>query len=197
MVVCVGVVCIGVVVVCVYLCGRGVIGGNLAGRTIVSGPGGSSPAFLALGLVVNGVDPAVMALAVLAHPTFHHVRIRGSALLRREFAGVRWLMADMNVAPTFTLDCVAPIVTHEDVHIRGILLTLKLPDWRLAAEVPALLDRIRSWGYRDVRACQLAFNRQEFVVAALQRRSQRRLLQRRGKQTRPPNRPPAPPQRHP
>jgi hypothetical protein len=33
--------------------------------------------------------------------------------------------------------------------------------------LPEYIDRIRSWGYRDVRARQLQFNRQEICVAAL------------------------------
>jgi len=146
---------------------------------IGAAPGGASQALLARGLVVNGIDPADMDPIVLSHPNFHHLRMRGSDLRRREFVGVRWLMADMNVAPKFTLDCVEQIVTHPEVKIRGMLLTLKLPDWNLAHEVPALIDRVRSWGYRDVRARQLASNRQEFCVAALRRRAQRRLDRRR------------------
>ncbi len=88
---------------------------------------------------------------------------------RRAFRKVRWLTADMNVAPGFTLDAVEAIVTHAEVNIRGMLLTLKLPQWRLAAEVPAYLTRIRSWGFNLVRARQLAHNRHEICVAALQK----------------------------
>ena len=58
----------------------------------------------------------------------------------------------MNVAPAYTLDTVEAIVTHHEVDVRGLLLTLKLPDWKLAAEVPDWLARIRSWGYAEVRA---------------------------------------------
>ena len=36
----------------------------------------------------------------------------------------------------------------------------------LAAEIPDWLKRIRAWGYPDVRARQLAHNRQEICVAA-------------------------------
>ena len=51
-------------------------------------------------------------------------------------------------------------------HIRGLLLTLKLIEWDLAAEIPAYLNRIRSWGYPKVAARQLQHNRQEICVAA-------------------------------
>jgi hypothetical protein len=49
------------------------------------------------------------------------------------------------------------------------VLTLKLTDARLTAELPAFHKRIRGWGYEHVRARQLAFNRQEVCVVATQR----------------------------
>ena len=80
------------------------------------------------------------------------------------------------------------LVTHGDVHIQGMLLTLKLLDWDLADQLPEYLARIRSWGFRFVRARQLAHNRQEVCVAALRRRSQRRqsLLTKRSRRRRTP-----------
>jgi 23S rRNA (cytidine2498-2'-O)-methyltransferase len=80
---------------------------------------------------------------------------------------MHWLVVDMNVAPRYTLDTVEAIVTHPEVSIRGLLLTLKLLDWNLADEMPLHLARIRSWGFRDVRARQLTHNRQELCVAAM------------------------------
>ncbi|MGD0899013.1 MAG: hypothetical protein ABR915_14330, partial [Thermoguttaceae bacterium] len=63
---------------------------------------------------------------------------------------------------------VQSIVTHPEVSVRGLLLTLKLPEWTLVGQVPEYLDRIRGWGYNVVRARQLQFDRREFCVAALQ-----------------------------
>ena len=123
---------------------------------------------LGRGLVVTGIDPAAMDPQVLAHPNFTHERKRAADVRRREFRKTRWLTADMNVAPEFTLDAVGEIVTHEDVHVEGLLLTLKLPDWSLAEKVPNYLARIRSWGYPQVVARQLQHGRQEICVAALQ-----------------------------
>ncbi len=136
---------------------------------IGSAPGGASQALLGRGFEVIGIDPAVMAPAVLANPKFRHIRRRAVEVPRRAFRKVRWLTADMNVAPNFTLDAIEAIVTYAEVNIRGMLLTLKLPEWRLASEVPAYLARIRSWGFNLVRARQLAHNRQEICVAALQK----------------------------
>ncbi len=103
---------------------------------------------------------------VLANPNFLHIKKRGADVRRREFRKVRWLTADINIAPTYTLDTVEAIVTHADVHVQGMLLTLKLLDWSLAAEIPAYLERVRSWGFANVAARQLHHNRQEICVAA-------------------------------
>jgi 23S rRNA (cytidine2498-2'-O)-methyltransferase len=75
----------------------------------------------------------------------------------------------MNVAPSYTLDAVEMIVTHAEINIRGLLLTLKLPEWTLAEHVPEYLERIRGWGYNLVRGRQLLYNRRELCVAALQK----------------------------
>jgi 23S rRNA (cytidine2498-2'-O)-methyltransferase len=135
---------------------------------IGSAPGGASQALLARGFWVTGVDPAEMAPAVLNHPHFTHLRRRSTQVPRREFRKIRWLTADMNVAPSYTLDAVEAIVQHAEVNVRGLLLTLKMPDWELARQVPEYLDRIRGWGYNVVRARQLQHNRHEICVAALQ-----------------------------
>jgi 23S rRNA (cytidine2498-2'-O)-methyltransferase len=135
---------------------------------IGSAPGGASQALLARGLIVIGVDPAEMAPAVLNHPRFTHIRRRSMEVRRRDFQKIRWLTADMNVAPEYTLDAVEAIVTHPRVNIRGLLLTLKLPQWDLAANMPAYVARVRSWGYTLVQARQLQYDRREVCVAALQ-----------------------------
>ena len=88
---------------------------------------------------------------------------------RHEFRKFRWLTADMNVAPNYTLDVVEGIVTHDQVRIRGMILTLKLFEWELADQLPEYLDRVRSWGYELVRVRQLQHNHQEVCLAALRR----------------------------
>lgn len=133
-----------------------------------SAPGGASQALLARGFLVTGIDPAEMAPAVLADPHFTHIRRRSTQVRKREFRKIRWLTADMNVAPEYTLDAIEAIVTHTEVSIRGLLLTLKLPEWRLASRVPEFFGRVRGWGYNIVRARQLQYNRREICLAALQ-----------------------------
>lgn len=134
-----------------------------------SAPGGASQALLDRGMVVLGIDPAEMHPIVLEHPRFTHLRRRSTQTPRRVFRKVRWLFSDMNVAPNYTLTAVETIVTHPEVNIRGMILTLKLPEWRMAEAIPDWLRRIRSWGYNEIEARQLYYNRQEICVAALQR----------------------------
>jgi 23S rRNA (cytidine2498-2'-O)-methyltransferase len=133
---------------------------------IGSSPGGSCQALLDRGFVVTGIDPAEMDAVVLANPHFTHLRARAKDLQRSVFRDFRWLIADANVAPNYTLDTVEAIVTHQETQISGLLLTLKLTDPALSAHLPSFHKRIRSWGYGHVRARQLAFNRQEVCVAA-------------------------------
>lgn len=141
---------------------------------IGSSPGGAAQALLEYGLTVIGVDPAEMAPQIAEHPNFRHIRKRGRDVRRIEFANARWLMSDSNVTPQQTLDTVEDIVTNERVHIRGMLLTLKMPDWKLIDQLPQYLERIRGWGYRYVRPRHLAFNRQELCIAAFRSKSVRR-----------------------
>ena len=105
--------------------------------------------------------------AVLANPNFTHVRKRGDDVRRREFRKVRWLFSDMNVAPQTMLDTVEGIVSHPEVNVRGLLLTLKLLDWQMAEQIPEYLFRLRAWGYKDLHARQLQHDRQEICVAAM------------------------------
>ena len=118
---------------------------------IGSAPGGASQALLARGFYVLGIDPAAMAPVVLEHPRFTHLRRRSTQVRRREFGKIRWLTADMNVAPSYTLEAVEAIVTHPRVSIRGLLLTLKLSAADADEHLPEYLDRVRSWGYNLVR----------------------------------------------
>lgn len=129
-------------------------------------PGGSCQALLNRGLTVLGVDPAEMHPAVLDHPNFRHLRMRGAEMKRRELRGVRWLMTDMNVAPNYTLDTVEALVMHPDVEVEGLLLTLKLLDWKQADDAEEYRARVQSWGFAKVRMRQLQHNRREFCLAA-------------------------------
>ncbi len=138
-------------------------------------PGGASQALLERGLFVTGIDPAEVEPVVLEHTRFRHLKKRGSDVRRSEFEGVRWLVADMNIAPQDTLDEVESIVRHPGLSIRGLVLTLKFSDWSVAEQLPAFVSRVRGWGYRDVRCRQLVTGGQEICLVALRRKALRRL----------------------
>jgi 23S rRNA (cytidine2498-2'-O)-methyltransferase len=140
-----------------------------AGDAVVeigSAPGGIAQALLARGCTVTGIDPAEMDARVLANPRFTHWRARAKDLKRGAFRDFRWLVSDANVAPNYTLDTVEAIVAHAGVEIEGLVLTLKLTDPKYAAALPRYAQRIRGWGYAEVRERQLAYNRQELCVVA-------------------------------
>jgi 23S rRNA (cytidine2498-2'-O)-methyltransferase len=138
-------------------------------------PGGASQALLERGLFVTGIDPAEVDPAVLAHPRFRHLKKRGRDVRRKEFEGVRWLAADMNIAPKATLDEVEAIVTQPGLAIRGMVLTLKFSDWKKSSQLPEFVSRVHDWGYREVRTRQLTSGGQEVCLVALKRKALRRL----------------------
>lgn len=146
-------------------------------------PGGSAQALLERGFVVMGIDPAEIDERLLQHEGFLHVRKRAADLKRREFRRFPWLTADLNVAPRYTLDAVEDIVTYPSVHVRGMLLTLKLLDQQMYKEIGDYVGRVRGWGYEHVRVRQLAFNRREICLAALRSRALRRSV-RKGRKAR-------------
>lgn len=144
------------------------------GDTIVeigSAPGGSVQTLLDKGLRVIGVDPADMDPEVAKHPNFQHWRMRGAEVKRRRLVDVRWLSCDANIPPKQTLDMVESLVTHDSTRFRGLLLTLKMPEWKLADEISNYMARVRSWGFRYVKVRQLVYNRQEICLFALKQKA--------------------------
>jgi 23S rRNA (cytidine2498-2'-O)-methyltransferase len=137
-------------------------------------PGGASQALLDRGMYVTGIDPAEVDPILLEHPRFRHLRKRSKEVRRNEFIGVRWLAADMNLAPNYTLDAAEAVVQHPGAAIRGMILTLKLADWSLAEQLPEFAARVYGWGFRDVRMRQLATGGKEVCLVALRRKELRR-----------------------
>jgi len=131
---------------------------------IGSAPGGSCLALIERGCIVTGIDPAEMDPLVLAQPNFEHVRAKAKDVKRSVFRDCRWLIMDANVAPKYTLDTVEAIVTAPRARPEGLVLTLKLTDPKLAANLAAFERRMRTWGYAQVRMRQLTFNRQEICA---------------------------------
>ncbi|MEK6239757.1 MAG: hypothetical protein N2C14_33975, partial [Planctomycetales bacterium] len=150
-----------------------------------SSPGGSSQALLDRGMRVIGIDPAEPADVVAEHPNYTHVRKFAAQVRRRVFRDVRWLMGDVSAAPNYALDAAQAVVEHRETSVQGLLMTLKLPDWKLAEQVPEYLARVRSWGFTEIRARQLQYNRQEFTIAAWNESAKARRPRRRRKKRKP------------
>lgn len=140
-------------------------------------PGGASQALLDVGMQVVGADPAEIDPIVLASPQFEHLQARSLEIGVDEVTDVSWIAADINVAPKYTLDTVERLVMNEAMHVRGLLLTLKLLSLNLAKPdvVAEGIARVQSWGFTDVRTRQLAHNRREYCLAAVRSRGQRRM----------------------
>jgi 23S rRNA (cytidine2498-2'-O)-methyltransferase len=134
---------------------------------IGSAPGGACQLLLEMGAQVIGVDPAEMEPGVMEHENFTHIRRRGNEVKKRDFREVRWLLADLNMDPNYTIDNIAEIVEHEAVDIKGLILTLKLSDWKMVSGIGKLIERTKGLGFQVIKSRQLAFNRQEFCLVAV------------------------------
>lgn len=139
---------------------------------IGSAPGGASYALLRRGVHVVGVDPGAMAELVLGFEgpggaRFRHVQQAVGGVHRADLPPhVDWLLCDVNLAPQVALHSMRRLVAALKGSLKGLLFTLKLNDWEMAAEVPALVARVAGMGLPAVRVTQLPSNRQEIFVYA-------------------------------
>jgi 23S rRNA (cytidine2498-2'-O)-methyltransferase len=135
---------------------------------IGSAPGGAAYALLARGLEVIGIDPGEMAPGVLAHPRFRHIRsLAGRSPARELPDSAQWVLLDVNTHPEIALHEAEVIVRHYPDSLLGVLFTLKLNEWKMAAEIPSWRGKVRAMGMTRVRATQLPHNRQEITVFGL------------------------------
>ena len=133
---------------------------------IGSAPGGSCQRLLDMGLEVTGVDPAEMDELLLNHPRFEHWRSKAAGMKRKMYSKFKWLTADANVAPNYTLQVVEDIVNYPSSRFQGLLLTFKLSSYELIDQVDAAAEQIRAWGFSTVKIRQLASNRRECCISA-------------------------------
>ncbi|MEO2027694.1 MAG: SAM-dependent methyltransferase [Fuerstiella sp.] len=156
------------------LWGRVPIQKNDVVAEIGSAPGGAAQYLLERGTTVIAIDPAEMDATVAEHPSLVHVRRRARDVPKRDLMNVRWLVIDINMPPSYTIEVVRDYVQTRGLPVRGIIATLKLPDWKLAAEVDNYRQQFIEMGFSFVDTRQLAFNRQEFCLVALRKRRHRR-----------------------
>jgi 23S rRNA (cytidine2498-2'-O)-methyltransferase len=138
-------------------------------------PGGAAFRILELGLNYVGIDPKPMApvLAVKFPDRFRQI-IKDVHLVKPADlpSPVHWILLDANLPPHEMLPEIRRLVRHytRPPHptLRGVVLTLKLNDWKFADEIPGFLEQIHSMvqprSFSKFLARQLATNRQEFVV---------------------------------
>lgn len=145
------------------------------GRAVELGaaPGGACQRLLEAGLFVTGIDPALVDEAVARHPRFEQWRMRAREVRLKHLRGFDWIVTDMNIDPTSTLDALERVLSAPGTPPRGILATLKLPNWSRAVDLPAWLDRFVAWGYVP-RARQLSTGGREVCVVAERSAASRR-----------------------
>jgi len=129
-------------------------------------PGGACQRLLEAGLHVVGVDAAAVDASVLADARFEQWRMRAREVPLRRFRGFDWLPADMNIDPTSTMAALGRLLEAGTCLPRGVIATLKLPEWSRGSELPGWLDAFRAWGY-EPRARQLSTGGRELCVVAL------------------------------
>lgn len=136
---------------------------------IGSAPGGASFALIERGLRVVGIDPGEMDPRVLSSRSFKHIKKPVAQVLREELPSqVEWLLLDMNVEPRISMYAVDRLATRlMKGGLLGVFLTIKLNQWRIANEIPSMLDHVKAMGMVRVRATQLPSNRQEILVFGL------------------------------
>lgn len=138
---------------------------------IGSAPGGASYALLKRGLRVVGIDPAEMDPRILKHPQFRHFQTPVNRVLREDLPdSIQWLLLDMNVEPRISIFAVDRLASRMKESLLGVFLTLKLNDWKIAREIPSILDHVKAMGMVRVRAAQLSHQRQELLVYGLTRK---------------------------
>jgi len=143
---------------------------------IGSAPGGAAQHLLERGAMVVAVDPGELDPAIATHKNLIHIRRRAKAVPRRDVADARWLFVDVNMPPSYSLELIADFATSSHLHLHGIVATLKLSTWDLAARIDEFRQTVKDLGFSVVRTRQLAFNRREICLVALRNRFERRLV---------------------
>lgn len=147
-----------------------------AGQTAIeigSAPGGACGRLLELGLNVIGIDPADMDERIMGHPRFRHIRARAGDLPRKEFRNAKWLLVDSNVKPEKTLVTIKNIVMNHHCKLQGLLVTLKIGDYRASGLIDDWTETIQQWNPSRVRVRQLSRNKVEVCFAITMDRQRR------------------------
>jgi hypothetical protein len=89
---------------------------------------------------------------------------------------IEWLVLDINAKPKVTLTLIESLISRSPQRfaaLKGMILTLKINDWKLARFVPEWLEWVASlgkpFGLVQIQALQLPANRQEICAVARRR----------------------------
>lgn len=129
-------------------------------------PGGAAQRLLVADLEVVGVDPATIDPRVTDHPQFTHWQKRARDVRVKDLRGCDWLVTDMNIDPTSTMAALERVLKTKGRRPRGVIATLKLPDWSRAGDLDGWLARFASWGYQP-RVRQLSTGGRELCLVAI------------------------------
>lgn len=133
---------------------------------IGAAPGGAAAALLRRGAHVIGIDPARIDARVMAHERFVHLGILAERVRTRDLPEhCDWLLLDANVAPHRAMVALGQLISLRRGSLRGLLLTFKLNDDGVVAELPQLFDRVKELAGTDrLRASQLPSAHSEVIV---------------------------------
>ena len=131
-------------------------------------PGGAAQRLLSAGLKVIGVDPASIDPRVADHPRFTHWQKRARDVRVKDLRNCDWLVTDMNIDPTSIMAALERVLKTSGRRPRGVIATLKLPDWSRADDIDGWLSRFASWGYQP-RVQQLSTGGRELCLVAVRR----------------------------
>jgi 23S rRNA (cytidine2498-2'-O)-methyltransferase len=139
---------------------------------IGSAPGGAAYALLHRGVTVFGVDPGAMDQGVLDYvgpggARLNHLRetlgsVRWEVLPR----AIDWLLCDVHLAPPVALHGLARLVPAWKRSLQGAIVTLKMNDDTMRAEVQSSLARLCAMGFSAAEAAHLPANGQELCAVA-------------------------------
>ncbi len=138
---------------------------------IGASPGGMSFAALERGMTVWGVDPGFMDPRVRATfpDRFHFLHFKVLDLRPEDLPrSPDWIVCDISLAPAIAMQGLehAWDVSRAQESACGLVMVLKMNQWKLAEEIPRFLQKIKSLGFTRVQARQLPSNRQEITVYA-------------------------------
>ncbi len=137
-------------------------------------PGGATTALLNRGLLVTGVDPQFMDEKISKRAGFSFIRKPARFVTAEDLKETNpdWLVMDMSIAPLEALSELSHIITvlrgnfGKNLKLRQGFLTIKLNDWKFAAEIPMYLKKLEQMGFHFLHPVQLCSNRQEFFIWA-------------------------------